>query len=306
MVGQGAAPTTEDADARTPPTRRQIAAVALGNALEFYDFTVYAYFAVQIGLTFFPFKTPFLSLMASLAAFGIGFAGRPLGAILIGAYGDRIGRKPAMLLSFALMGAAILLLALTPSFATIGIAAPVIVVAARLLQGIAVGGDVGPTTAFLLESAPEERRGFFTSLQYATQGWRRCWAARLVSCSRACSTGTIWQPMAGGLPCSSGRRSCPSALSSAAPCRRRCMRRTRNCLRRRRRFCPGEHWCLASLCWAARPSVFTSWRISPPMHRPCCTCARTSRSARRWCSASPTSSSVCSPGSCQTAGVESL
>ncbi|HUJ48021.1 MAG TPA: MFS transporter, partial [Rhizomicrobium sp.] len=153
-----------------PPTKKQVAAVAIGNALEFYDFTTYAYFATQIGQTFFPFKTPFFSLMASLAAFGIGFAARPVGAIVFGAYGDRKGRKPAMLACFALMGIAILLLACAPSFATIGFAAPVLVVIARLLQGLAVGGDVGPTSAFLLEAAPENRRGFYTALQYSTQG----------------------------------------------------------------------------------------------------------------------------------------
>jgi len=153
-----------------PPTKKQVAAVAIGNALEFYDFTTYAYFATQIGQTFFPSKTPFFSLMASLAAFGIGFAARPVGAIVFGAYGDRAGRKPAMLACFALMGIAILLLACTPSFATIGFAAPVLVIIARLLQGLAVGGDVGPTSAFLLEAAPENRRGFYTALQYSTQG----------------------------------------------------------------------------------------------------------------------------------------
>jgi len=149
---------------------RRIAPVLVGNALEFYDFTTYAYFARQIGETFFPSHSPFVSLMASLAAFGIGFAARPVGAILIGGHGDRHGRKPAMLLSFTLMGIAIVLLAATPSFAAIGYAAPAIVVIARLLQGLAVGGGVGPTTAFLLEIAPEERRGFFTALQYTTQG----------------------------------------------------------------------------------------------------------------------------------------
>lgn len=161
----------EQAEAAPPPIlKRQIAAVAIGNALEFYDFTTYAYFATQIGQSFFPFRTPILSLMASLAAFGIGFAARPVGAILIGGYGDRVGRKPAMLLSFVLMGVAILLLAVTPSFSAIGLAAPVIVVIARLLQGLAVGGDVGPTTAFLLEAAPPDRRGFYSALQFSTQG----------------------------------------------------------------------------------------------------------------------------------------
>jgi MFS family permease len=108
--------------------------------------------------------------MASLAAFGIGFAARPVGAIVFGSYGDRVGRKPAMLACFVLMGAAILLLALTPSYATIGIAAPTLVVVARLLQGLAVGGDVGPTTAYLFEAAPEHRRGFYAALQYSSQG----------------------------------------------------------------------------------------------------------------------------------------
>lgn len=154
----------------TPPLKRHVAAVVIGNALEFYDFTTYAYFAAQIGRTFFPSQSPFVSLMASLAAFGIGFAARPVGAIVFGSYGDRVGRKPAMLLCFALMGAAILLLALTPSYAAIGIAAPALVVVARLLQGLAVGGDVGPTTAFLFEAAPENRRGFYTALQYSSQG----------------------------------------------------------------------------------------------------------------------------------------
>ena len=159
-----------DALVKPAPLKRHVAAVVIGNALEFYDFTTYGYFATQIGRTFFPSQSPFVSLMASLAAFGIGFAARPAGAIFFGRYGDRYGRKPAMLACFVLMGAAILLLALTPSYAAIGIAAPALVVIARLLQGLAVGGDVGPTTAFLLEAAPEDRRGFYSALQYASQG----------------------------------------------------------------------------------------------------------------------------------------
>lgn len=153
-----------------PPRKRHVAAVVIGNALEFYDFTTYAYFAAQIGATFFPSKAPFVSLLASLAAFGIGFAGRPLGGFLIGAYGDRKGRRPAMMLSFVLMGVAIVAFVAMPSYAQIGIAAPIGVVLIRLLQGIAVGGDVGPTTAFLLEAAPEEHRGLYAALQYSSQG----------------------------------------------------------------------------------------------------------------------------------------
>lgn len=157
-------------DSVAPPLKRHVLAVIVGNALEFYDFTCYSYFAAQIGNTFFPSKTPLFSLLASLAAFGIGFAGRPVGGILIGAYGDRKGRRPAMLFSFALMGVAILAFVFMPSYAAIGIAAPIAVVVIRFIQGIAVGGDVGPTTAFLLEAAPESRRGFYTALQYSSQG----------------------------------------------------------------------------------------------------------------------------------------
>ena len=141
-----------------------------GNALEFYDFTTYAFFAVQIGHAFFPAKTPFISLMLSLATFGVGFVSRPIGALVIGRYGDRAGRKPAMLLSFALMGASILALALTPSYAMIGPAAPAIVLLVRLVQGFALGGDVGPTTAFLMEAAPAARRGLFGGGQIGSQG----------------------------------------------------------------------------------------------------------------------------------------
>src|ERR1700744_1392437 len=150
--------------------KRHIAAAVIGNALEFYDFTTYGYFALQIGRTFFPAHDPFVSLMITLMTFGAGFIMRPIGAFVIGRYADRIGRKPAMIFSFALMGGGVLALALTPSYAQIGIAAPIIVVLIRLMQGFALGGDVGPTTAFLLEAAPVEKRGLYGSLQFASQG----------------------------------------------------------------------------------------------------------------------------------------
>ena len=158
----------------TPQTRatipaRQVAAVVVGNALEFYDFLTYAFFAVYIGRTFFPSNVPSASLLASLATFGAGFVTRPVGSLVIGRMGDRLGRKPAMMLSFALMGVAIVGLALTPAQKTIGVAAPVLVIFFRLLQGFALGGEVGPSTAFLLEAAPPERRGFYTAFQSWTQ-----------------------------------------------------------------------------------------------------------------------------------------
>ena len=151
-------------------TRGIVAAAVAGNAIEFYDFVSYAYFAVYIGKAFFPASSEYLSLLASVSVFGVGFFARPLGAWLIGMYADRRGRRPALLLTMGLMTAGTLGLALTPSYADIGVAAPLLLVATRLVQGFALGGDVGPSTAFLLEIAPPHRRAFFTSWQSASQG----------------------------------------------------------------------------------------------------------------------------------------
>ena len=147
----------------------KVFAVAIGSGLEFYDFLTFSFFAVQIGHTFFPAELGPHGLLLSLATFGVGFVTRPLGGFVIGRLGDRVGRKPAMLLSFGLMGITIIGLALIPSYATIGIAAPILLVACRLLQGFALGGEVGPSTAFLVEAAPLHRRGLYVSLQFMTQ-----------------------------------------------------------------------------------------------------------------------------------------
>jgi MFS family permease len=149
---------------------RKAMIIGIGNALEFYDFLTFSYFAIQIGRVFFPESQTSHGLLWSLATFGLGFTTRPLGGIVIGTYGDRVGRKPAMMLSFSLMGAAILGLALTPSYAQIGFAAPLLLLLFRLVQGFALGGEVGPSTAYLIEAAPEHSRGFYVSIQYATQG----------------------------------------------------------------------------------------------------------------------------------------
>lgn len=157
-----------DGTGRTPLTRAQIAAVVAGNGLEFYDFLTYSFFAAQIGRTMFPGDKDH-TLLLSLATFGVGFVTRPLGGFFIGRIADRRGRRPAMLLSFALMGVAIVGLALTPPYAAIGTAAPVLAVLFRMVQGFALGGEVGPNTAFLVEAAPPGRRALYVSLQYATQ-----------------------------------------------------------------------------------------------------------------------------------------
>jgi MFS family permease len=137
--------------------------------LEFYDFITYSFFATEIGHAFFPTQSEYGSLMLSLATFGAGFVTRTIGGIILGIYSDRIGRRPAMLLSFAMMGTAIILISLTPSYASIGIAAPIIVIIARLIQGFALGGEVGPTTAYLMEIAPPERRGLVVAWQPTSQ-----------------------------------------------------------------------------------------------------------------------------------------
>jgi MHS family citrate/tricarballylate:H+ symporter-like MFS transporter len=157
--------------AATPPisVRRAAFSATVGNMLEFYDFITYSFFAIQIGHTFFPTQSEYGSLMLSLATFGAGFITRPIGGIVLGIYSDRIGRRPAMLLSFALMGTAIIIISVTPSYAAIGLAAPVIVILARMIQGFALGGEVGPTTAYLLEIAPRERRALVISLQPTSQ-----------------------------------------------------------------------------------------------------------------------------------------
>src|SRR5580700_1399490 len=152
-----------------PLARRAIAAATIGNALEFYDFITYAFFAIQIGHAFFPSNNAYGSLMLSLATFGAGFVTRPIGALVIGAYSDRVGRRPAMMLSFTMMGCAIVALALTPSYAAIGVAAPILAVLARMVQGFSLGGEVGPTTAYLMEAAAPGRRGLAVSWQGASQ-----------------------------------------------------------------------------------------------------------------------------------------
>lgn len=169
-MAQTADASAARAEAGAPAVRpRHVAAAVAGNFLEFYDFIVFAQFAVQIGVCFFPRSSPFAQQMLTWGAFGAGFICRPLGAAVLGRFADRAGRRPAMLLSFALMGLALLGLVLVPSYAMIGVAAPLIAVFCRLLQGFALGGEVGPTTAFLIEAAPVGQRGLYGAWQSASQ-----------------------------------------------------------------------------------------------------------------------------------------
>ena len=163
------ATTTHTPEAPENLPLSQVAAVGVGNALEFYDFMAFSFFALQIGHAFFPASQTSHGLLYALATYGVGFLTRPLGGLVLGAYGDRVGRKPAMILSFSLMGVAIFGLALTPGYAQIGMAAPILLVMFRLIQGFALGGEVGPSTAFLMEASPRRHRGLYIGLQMATQ-----------------------------------------------------------------------------------------------------------------------------------------
>jgi MFS family permease len=149
--------------------RRHIAAATIGNALEFYDFLTYAFFSIQIGHAFFPGQSAYGSLMLSLATFGAGFVTRPIGALVIGAYSDRVGRRPAMMLCFVLMGCSIVAMALIPTYTTIGLAAPILAVIARMAQGFSLGGEIGSNTAYLMEASPTNKRGQIVAWQGASQ-----------------------------------------------------------------------------------------------------------------------------------------
>jgi MFS transporter, MHS family, proline/betaine transporter len=154
---------------RAAPKTRQIAAAVIGNALEWYDFIIFGYLTVVIARLFFPAGSQYASLLLTTATFGVGFFMRPVGGILLGIYADRYGRKAALQLIIGIMTIAIAMIAIAPPYAVIGGAAPVIIVAARLLQGFATGGEFASATAFLVESALPHRRGFYGSWQMVGQ-----------------------------------------------------------------------------------------------------------------------------------------
>jgi MHS family proline/betaine transporter-like MFS transporter len=147
-----------------------IFATTLVSGLELFDFTVFGFFAAMIGDQFFPSTNPMTSLLLAVGTFGVGFFMRPLGATLIGAYADRVGRRAALNATILLTSLGTAAVALCPPFATIGVAAPVIVVAGRLLQGFAAGGDVGVATTLVMELSPASRRGYMVGWQLAGQG----------------------------------------------------------------------------------------------------------------------------------------
>jgi MHS family citrate/tricarballylate:H+ symporter-like MFS transporter len=143
--------------------------VAAGNFLEMYDFMVFGYYAAAIGRAFFPSGTPYVSLMLALMTFGAGFLMRPVGAIVLGAYADRHGRRAGLVLSLGLMSVGILAIACVPGYATIGLIAPVVVLIGRLLQGFSAGMETGGVSVYLSEIATPGNKGFYVSWQSASQ-----------------------------------------------------------------------------------------------------------------------------------------
>lgn len=149
---------------------KSILAALLGNTLEWFDLSVYAYFSLTIAQLFFPTQNAELSLFLAFSSFSVAFVARPLGAIVIGAYADQHGMKKGLILSMGLMLAGTFMIAVIPPYQAIGVAAPVGIALARLLQGLSAGGEFGSATALLMAHAAPHRRVFFASLQFSSQG----------------------------------------------------------------------------------------------------------------------------------------
>jgi MHS family proline/betaine transporter-like MFS transporter len=150
--------------------RRAIVAGTVGNILEWYDFGVYGYLVSTISTQFFPTDDPLSSLLLTFAVYGVGFVTRPLGSILFGIYGDRVGRRAALSVVIFMMAISTLLIGLLPTYSQVGILAPILLTLVRLLQGLSAGGEWGGSTAYLVEYAPPGRRGFIGSWQQVSVG----------------------------------------------------------------------------------------------------------------------------------------
>jgi MFS family permease len=168
---------TPDKTRRSPLS--SILRVAAANFLEMYDFMIFGYYAAAIGRTFFPKGSEFASLMAALATFGVGFLMRPLGALILGAYVDRHGRRKGLILTLGLMATGTISVACVPGYAVIGIVAPLLVVAGRLLQGFSAGVALGGVSVYLSEIATPGHKGFYVAWQSASQQCAVVFAALL-------------------------------------------------------------------------------------------------------------------------------
>src|ERR1700754_3096062 len=165
-------PSTTPASLAAQSPRSKVAAVlrvTSGNFLEQFDFFLFGFYATYISKVFFPTDSEFASLMLTFAVFGAGFLMRPLGAIVLGAYIDKVGRRKGLIVTLALMASGTILIACVPGYATIGLFAPALVLIGRLLQGFSAGAELGGVSVYLAELATPGRKGFYTSWQSASQ-----------------------------------------------------------------------------------------------------------------------------------------
>ena len=157
-IGRGSAPSL----------RRAVSAASIGNLLEWYDFSVYAFFAAPIARLYFPDSNPMKGVLLVFLTYGLGFIMRPVGAIVIGHFGDKYGRKSALVFTVMAMAFGTVLIGVLPTYATVGAFGAVLLTVARLIQGFSAGGEWGGSTSFLVEYAPQNKRGFYGSLQQMT------------------------------------------------------------------------------------------------------------------------------------------
>ena len=156
-------------EAKVPSKIGAVLRVTSGNFLEQFDFFLFGFYATYISKVFFPAQSEFASLMLTFSAFGAGFLMRPLGAIILGAYIDKVGRRKGLILTLAIMASGTILIAFVPGYATIGLAAPLLVLIGRLLQGFSAGAELGGVSVYLSEMATPGHKGFYTSWQSAHQ-----------------------------------------------------------------------------------------------------------------------------------------
>ncbi len=145
-------------------TIKSIISSSVGNVLEWYEYTLYAYFASVISALFFPMDNKLVAMILTFATFAIGLAARPIGGIIFGYIGDRYSRKKTLMMSMLLMSIPTMFIGLLPTYETIGIAAPILLIVLRIVQGVALGGEFGSSCVYLYESVPQNKRGFFGSL----------------------------------------------------------------------------------------------------------------------------------------------
>ena len=158
---------------------RAVTAACIGNIMEWYDFSMYDFYAMYIASNFFGSKDPGVQLVEAFMAFGLGYVIRPVGAVILGAYGDKKGRKPVLMLTIFLMAAGTGIIAFAPTYAVIGIGAPILIVIARMLQGFSAGGELGGAAAFLVEHAPAKKKGQYAAWLQASMGITNILAAQL-------------------------------------------------------------------------------------------------------------------------------